>query len=96
MFTPLDILYIVLAFSVLWISAALFWLIWQVASILKSVNDTLTLAQETFEKIEDAVAHIRQKFDNATSTIPLLIGGIKKLVDYAVDKKKDMSGKEEK
>ena len=34
-FTPLDILYIVLAFCVLWFTAAIFWFLYQLAQILK-------------------------------------------------------------
>ncbi|MBU0646573.1 hypothetical protein KJ611_03860 [Patescibacteria group bacterium] len=91
--TPLDILYIVLAFCALWLTAGLFWLVWQVASILRNVNETMSLAQQTFDKIEEAITAIRHKFEAASSTLPLLVGGMKKIIDYAIEKKK---GKEEK
>jgi uncharacterized protein YoxC len=93
--TPLDILYIVLAFCALWLSAACFWLIWQVASILRNVNETMNLAQQTFDKVEEAVTAIRHKFEAASSAIPLLVGGIKKVIDFAVEKKKTKEEKDE-
>jgi len=87
--SPLDILYIVLAFCALWFTAALFWLLWQVASILRNVNETMTVAREKISKIEGALTAIRSKFDHATGVITVLVEGIKKVVDYAVEKKRE-------
>jgi len=88
MIEAIDILYIVLAFSVLWFTAFLCWLIWQVAMILKNVNDTLTEAREKMSKIEATLAAIRERFDHATGSLSLLVEGGKKVMDYVVDKKK--------
>lgn len=88
MFSALDILYIVLAFCVLWFTAALFWLIWQVANILKNVNDTMTEAREVMAKIEDSIAVIRKKFESLPSSVTIAAEGIKKVVEFAIDKKK--------
>jgi hypothetical protein len=88
MFSAIDILYIVLAFCVLWFTAAVFWLIWQMASILKNVNDTLGEAREIMEKIEDSIAKIRKKFESIPTSVMIAAEGVKKVVDYAVDKKR--------
>jgi hypothetical protein len=87
MFSPLDILYIVLAFCVLWFTAAVFWLIWQVASILRNVNETMTVAREKISKIEGALTAIKNKFEHATGAVTVLVEGIKKVIDYAIEKK---------
>ncbi|HBK34646.1 MAG: hypothetical protein UU08_C0002G0041 [Candidatus Uhrbacteria bacterium GW2011_GWE2_40_58] len=89
MFSPLDILYIVLAFCVLWFTAALFWLIWQVANIFRNVNVAITETREKLMKIEEAISFIRGKFEHATSNISLLVAGISKVVEYAMDKRKE-------
>lgn len=88
MFEALDIFYIVLAFCVLWLTVAMFWLIWQVASILRGVNETLRLAREAIEKIEVAVTGIKNRFTTAAGSMKLLGETALKVVDYAVDKKK--------
>lgn len=89
MFSPLDILYIVLAFCALWFTAAIFWLIYQVASILKNVNNTFTLIQEAIDKIEEGVNAMREKVEKASSGIPLIVNGVKSIIEFAVDKKKN-------
>lgn len=87
MFSPLDILYIVLAFCALWLTAAIFWLVWQVAMIFRNVNDTLTEAREVMGKIEMALSGMRQKFDQTSSVVATLMSGITKIAENVVVEK---------
>ena len=87
MFTPLEILYIVLAFCVLWISAVVFWLLWQVASIMKRANDTISLVQETLAKMESAIDGIRRKFDSTGTALGAIMHTTGKAVEYLIEKK---------
>lgn len=89
MFTPLEILYIVLAFCALWISAALFWLIFQAASLLKNVNDFILDTQERMHAIEEAISSIRHRVEASLSGVPVVVTGLKKVMDYAMEKGKD-------
>jgi len=93
MFSSLDILYIVLAFCVLWFTAALFWLIWQAASVIRNVNLTLSDAREKMGKIEEAITAIRHKFDGIPSTIAIAAEGLKKVVEFAMDRRKEKKEK---
>lgn len=81
-FTPLDVLYIVLAFCALWLSAALFWLMWQVGNILRTVEDTMELAQEKISRIESAITSIKSRFEHITSASTVIIEGAKKALEY--------------
>jgi len=87
MFTPLEILYIVLAFCVLWISAVVFWLLWQVASIMRRANDTIGLVQETLAKMESAIDGIRKKFDSTGAALGAVVHTTGKAVEYLIEKK---------
>jgi hypothetical protein len=95
MFTPLDILYIVLAFCSLWLTAGVFWLIWQVASIFRTVNDTVTQAQDTLCKIEDALAGIRSKFEHTSSVLGVVVDATSRVVEHVIDKKRDKKKRKE-
>lgn len=88
MFSPLDILYIVLAFCALWLTAAIFWLVWQIAMIIKNINDTMAMAQETMSKIEAALTGIRSKFDNASGALGSVVQASTQVIDYILEKKK--------
>ncbi len=87
MFTPLEILYIVLAFCVLWISAVVFWLLWQVASIMKRANDTISLVQETLAKMESAIDGIRRKCDSTGTALGAIMHTTTKAVEYMIERK---------
>lgn|SRR3989338_3065874 len=87
MFTPLDILYIVLAFCALWFTAAMFWLIWQIAILFKRANDTVSQVQETMTKMESALDGIRQKFDHSSTALGAIMHTATKAVEYLIEKK---------
>ena len=89
MIDAIDILYIVLAFSALWLTAFVCWLIWQVAMILKNVNDTMSEAREKISKIEVALTSMKERFETVSGSLSLLVEGGKKVIDYVADKKKD-------
>ncbi|MBI4599237.1 hypothetical protein HY734_03525 [Candidatus Uhrbacteria bacterium] len=89
MFESKDILFIVLAFCALWFTAFVCWLIWQIAMILKNVNETMADAREKIGRIEEALTSIKGRFEKATSGIGILAEGVKRVVEYAVEKKRD-------
>lgn len=89
MFQSQDILYIVLAFCALWITAFMCWLIWQVAMILKNVNDTMAEAREKIVKIEEAITAIKSKFEKATVGLSFLGDGIRRVVEYVMDRREE-------
>lgn len=86
-FSPNDVLLIVLSFCVLWISAAMFWLIWQLAQILRNVNVAVDEARENMGKIEIAITGIKNRFENMTAPAGILVEGIKKLIEYGLEKR---------
>ena len=87
-FSPLEILYLVLSFCVLWFTAAVFWFFWQLATILRNVNATIADARDKMHKIEQALSGIREKFDRASSLVGLGANTAAKAVEYVLEKKK--------
>ncbi|HBL39722.1 TPA: hypothetical protein DDZ10_03580 [Candidatus Uhrbacteria bacterium] len=76
-----DILLIVLAFCALWFTAFVCWLVYQIAAILKNVNDIVADAHETLGKMERALSGIRGRFDHAVSGLMLAIDGGQKIME---------------
>jgi len=64
-----------------------FWLLWQVASILKRANDTVTLVQETLAKMEAALDGIRRKFDSTGTALGAIMHTTTKAVEYMIERK---------
>ncbi len=63
MFETSDILYIVLAFCALWITAFICWFIYHIAVMFKRVNDLMAELKFQIEKVEHVLDAIRGKFD---------------------------------
>ena len=85
-FTPLEILYMVLSFCALWFTAAVFWFFWQLATVLKNVNDTVSDVRDKMHKMEVALTGIREKFDHASSLLGLGANTAVKAVEYVLKK----------
>ena len=62
MFDPIDLLYVALAFCALWISAALFWLIYQAAMVLRHINRGVAEVREKMELIVRAAHAVKARF----------------------------------
>lgn len=93
MFTPIEIFYIVLAFCVLWLTAGLFWLIWQVATMLRNINEVVSEGREVMNKVESALAGIHQKFESATSSMGVVVQLAAKGMEYLMERKLGSKGK---
>lgn len=91
--TPLDILFVVLAFCILWLSAALFWLIWQVGNVLRNVNDTLESVREKISLMESAMTAVRHRFESMTSLAGPLMDAGRRMVEYAMEKREEIKAR---
>ncbi len=87
MFSPLEILYIVLSFCALWITLAVFWFIWQAATVLRNLNVAVDETRLQISKIEGALTGIRARFDAMTAPASLVAEGIKRVVEYAIERR---------
>lgn len=83
-----DLLYIVLSFSVLWVTVFLCWLIYYLVSILRNANEMVEELRERFRGIEDAIRSIRDKMEHATSTLSFVSEGIIRLIQYFIGREK--------
>lgn len=83
-----DLLYIVLSFSVLWVTVFLCWLIYYLVSILRNANEMVEELRERFRGIEDAIRSIRDKMEHATSTLSFVSEGVIRLIQYFIGRGK--------
>ncbi|PJA45152.1 hypothetical protein CO174_04950 [Candidatus Uhrbacteria bacterium CG_4_9_14_3_um_filter_50_9] len=93
MFSPLEVLYIVLAFCALWFTAGIFWIIWQIATVIRTVNMAVGQVQETMSKMEEAITGIRSKFDNTSASLGAVVHTATKAVEYIMEKKLNKAAK---
>ncbi|MEK7173414.1 MAG: hypothetical protein AAB740_05605 [Patescibacteria group bacterium] len=85
--TSKDILYLVIAFCVLWITVFLCWMFFYVAKILKSANQIVEEFRARLQLLTEALNFIRGKVDNIHSLLGVAGSGVAGIVKNVVTKK---------
>ena len=80
--TSKDLLFIVLAFSILWLTIFVSWTIYYVAMILKQINGTMKKFTGVLEKIDALTDYIKEKLDKSSNYLAILLTGAKQVMDY--------------
>lgn len=86
--TSKDLLYVVLAFSVLWLTIFLSWTLYYVIMVLRHVNQLFINFREKIEKVSQAIEKIKEKFEHTSTYLGLLGRAIEKLVDFIGERKR--------
>ncbi|HAL49841.1 MAG: hypothetical protein UU40_C0004G0019 [Candidatus Uhrbacteria bacterium GW2011_GWD2_41_121] len=81
-----DILYIVLAFCALWITAFICWFVYQIAVMLKRVNDLVAELKFQIEKVEHLLDAIHGKFEEGGEHLGSLVEHVKTYISSKTNK----------
>lgn len=84
--TSKDLLYVVLAFSVLWLTIFLSWMLYYVIMMLRQMNQTIKHFREKMEKVCEAVEKIREKFDHSSAYLGVIGKAVEKMVEFVGEK----------
>jgi hypothetical protein len=86
--TSKDLLYVVLAFSVLWLTIFISWMLYYVIMMLRQANQLVASFKEKVEKVSQAIEKIREKFDHSSAYLGVIGKAVEKLVDFVGERKK--------
>lgn len=81
-----DVLYIVLAFCALWFTAFLCWFLWQIAIVVKRINDVLSEMKSAITRVEQALIGIKGRFEHGTSHLGKMSDHVKQAVSKFASK----------
>ena len=74
-----DLFYIVLAFSALWLTIFLCWMIYSVAMVLRNGNDMIHEMRERLRGISEALDFMRDKVDVLAGSVDFLTEAVDEL-----------------
>lgn len=77
-----DILFIILSFCALWFTVFLCWFLYQLAIVLRRINEVVGEVKIQIEKVENAIHGVKSKFEFGSSQLGFLADTIKKAVEY--------------
>lgn len=90
LYTSKDLLYIVLAFFVLWLTVAVIFLSWALYYFAKIVRDAYRIFGDMRQRLEavDKFIHVlTEKLEHTSSYLALLVDGFGRLVTFLQEKK---------
>lgn len=85
--TSKDILYLVIAFCVLWVTVFLCWMFYYVTRILKNANAIAEEFRSRLQILTEAINYVRGKVENIHSLLNLAGGGVAGMIKNVVSRK---------
>lgn len=78
-----DLLYVVIAFCVLWLTIFLAWFIYYLAMLMRQVFLATHDMRERIKKVDEVIKVLKEKIEHSVSYLLLIGEGMKKLVEVA-------------
>ncbi|MBI2444296.1 MAG: hypothetical protein HYV42_03600 [Candidatus Magasanikbacteria bacterium] len=90
-----DILYLVIAFCVLWVTVFLCWIFYYLMRILKNANEIVEEFRMRLQGLTEAIQYIRGKVEHISAVLTAAGSGVGGLVKKVVTRKAEqwMAGK---
>lgn len=88
-----DLLLIVIAFCILWLTLFMSWVIYYVAMILRNSNRMLASIREKMEMVDSILKLVKEKLEKSSSHLGMIADSAIKLVGYIIEQKKGSSKK---
>ncbi len=85
--TSNDLLNLVIAICVVWLTVFLCWALYYTAMILKKINDTLEKISTTLSLVDQFINSVKTKVDSFGQTIATVVKIVNDLTDKAKSKK---------
>lgn len=80
-----DILFLVLAFSVLWLTFFLTWLIYYLVAAARQLHKASQVVKEQVDEVAGVIKKIKNALEMPTSIISLVFEGLKKIAELGVE-----------
>jgi len=76
-----DLLYVIISLCALLFTVFSCWAIYYLARILRQMFRIIKEASDLLNKVEELIKIIKEKFERGASYLPLIMEGVKKLVE---------------
>ena len=94
--TSKDLLFVVLAFCILWLTIFICWMIYYLAMLLKQVYDVAKGIRNKVEKLEDFVDLLKSKLGKSFLHFPIIAEGLSQLLKLLIERQGKKTSKRKK
>ena len=85
--TSKDLLFVVLALCVLWLTIFLTWFLYYVIAIVRDTKKIVTFIKEAASKIDKLAHSLHDKLDRSATTFTLAAKAMKEIIGWAIEQK---------
>ncbi|KPJ85536.1 hypothetical protein AMJ57_02755 [Parcubacteria bacterium SG8_24] len=85
--TSKDLLFIVLAFCVLWLTVFLLWLLYYVISIVRDAEALVRQARNAVQKIDELAHAAHEKMERSAASFTLIAQAVKELIAWGIQER---------
>jgi hypothetical protein len=82
-----DLLFVVLAFCILWITVFLSWLLYYVISIVRDAEALVRQVRGAVEKIEEVAQSAHEKMERSAASFTLVSQALKELISWGIQER---------
>ena len=85
--TSKDLLYVVLAFCVLWLTVFLSWLLYYVIAIVRDTEALVHQVKRAVEKVDSLAHAAHEKMERSAASFSLVASAVKELVVWGIQER---------
>jgi len=89
--TSRDLLNIILAFAISWVTIFVCWGLWYMISMLRNFSRITTSLRKKMETVDKILDLVKEKLEKGSNHMALLADSAMKLVGFLIDKKEKNS-----
>lgn len=82
-----DLLFVVLAFCVLWLTVFISWLLYYIISILRDTEALVSQVREAVGKIEEVAQSAHEKMERSAASFTLVAQALKELISWGIQER---------
>ena len=91
-----DILYLVIAFCVLWLTIFMSWVIYYMAMILREFKKIIGDVRKKIELVESLIVALKEKLEHTSSHMKLLVDTVANVAEYFKERHGEKKSKKKK
>ncbi|OGL87316.1 hypothetical protein A3I40_01700 [Candidatus Uhrbacteria bacterium RIFCSPLOWO2_02_FULL_48_12] len=93
LYTSKDLLYIVLAFCILWLTIFFSWALYYIALILRDAYRMFSDMRQRLDAVDQFIKVVTEKLEHTTSYLGLLVESFGRLIAFLQDRRETRSSK---
>jgi hypothetical protein len=85
--TSKDLLFVILAFCILWLTVFLLWLLYYVISILRDAESLVKQVKGAVEKVDQLAHSAHDKMERSAASFTLIAQAVKELITWGIQER---------